>query len=122
MLSQGPGQAGTGRAAWAGVVAALLATAALAGWAVFATLTRAQIDFRVYYLAAVVWAHGGSPYSMPRADWFAFGHHLGLKDFVWPYRYAPYTAALLRPFLAAGEPAIRAVWQAARNGRRRAAV
>jgi len=65
-----------------------------------------------FAVAAEIWSHGGSPYAMSRAAWFAYGHHVGLHDFVWPYRYPPYTGAVLRPLMPLGEPAVRAVWQA----------
>jgi hypothetical protein len=97
----------------ASVIAAIVATAALTTWAIFASVASQPIDFRVYYLAAEVWSHGGSPYAMSRAAWFAYGHRVGLHDFVWPYRYPPYTAAALRPFVSLGEPAVLATWQSA---------
>lgn len=97
----------------AGVIAALAATALLTSWAIWVSVAWQPIDFRVYYLAAEVWSHGGSPYAMSRADWFAYGHHIGLQHFVWPYRYPPYTAAALRPFVSFGEPVVRVAWLAA---------
>jgi hypothetical protein len=104
---------GPGRATTVGAIAAVAAAAALAAWAVWANIYRQPIDFRVYYLAAEAWAHGRDPYEMSRATWFAFGHTLRIGRFVWPYRYPPYTAALLRPFLSFGEPAARVAWQSA---------
>ena len=96
----------------AGAAAAVAAVATLTAWAVFVSVAKQPVDFRVYYLAAEVWSHGGSPYAMSRAAWFTYGHHVGLHDFVWPYRYPPYTAALLRPLVPLGEPAVRVIWQA----------
>ena len=63
--------------------------------------------------AVAAWAHGRNPYGMSRAAWFAFGPTLHIQRFVWPYRYPPYTAALLRPFISFGEPAVRIAWQSA---------
>ena len=106
-------EGGPRRTTTVGAIAAVAAVAALAAWAVWANAYRQPIDFRVYYLAAEAWAHGHDPYAMSRAAWFAFGHTLHIGRFVWPYRYPPYTAALLRPFISFGEPAVRAAWQSA---------
>jgi hypothetical protein len=93
------------------VIAGIAASAALAAWAIWANIYRQPIDFRVYFIAAEAWAHGRDPYGMSRADWFVFGHALHIHRFVWPYRYPPYAAALLRPFIGLGEPTLRAAWQ-----------
>lgn len=104
---------GTGRATTTGVIAAVAAAVALTAWTVWANVYKQPIDFRVYYLAAEAWAHGRDPYEMSRAAWFALGPAFHIQRFVWPYRYPPYTAALLRPFVSLGEPVVRVAWQSA---------
>jgi hypothetical protein len=95
------------------IFTAALATSALVAWVTYVLANRQPVDFRVYYLSAKLFAAGGSPYTITRAAWFAYGHHAGLRDVVWPYRYPPYTAALLRPFLPLGLHTIVWAWQLA---------
>jgi hypothetical protein len=95
------------------IVTAALAAATLAAWAAWALANRPPIDFGVYYLSAKLFAAGRSPYTIARSAWFAYGHHVGLHDVAWPYRYPPYTAALLQPFLPLGLHGVVWTWQLA---------
>lgn len=95
------------------IVTAALAAATLMAWTAWALANWPPIDFRVYYLSAKLFAAGQSPYTIARSAWFAYGHHVGLRDVVWPYRYPPYTAAFLQPFLPLGLHTIVWAWQLA---------
>ena len=85
------------------------------GWLGYVILADRPLDFYVYYMAAESMARGQSPYTITDEEWDALASDLGITNYTRPYRYPPYTAALLTLFRPLGPRATMVVWVVA-NG------
>lgn len=81
-----------------------------AGWLAYVIAADRPLDFYVYYMAAEVVARGASPYTISDSEWDALAVDLGITNYTRPYRYPPYTAALLVPLRPLGPRGAMIVW------------
>jgi len=81
-----------------------------AGWLTYVITTDRPLDFYVYYMAAETIARGDSPYTISDPAWDALASDLGITNYTRPYRYPPYTAALLTLFRPLGPRGTMVVW------------
>ena len=93
------------------LVAGLIAL--YAGWLGYVILADRPLDFYVYYMAAEATARGQSPYTITQAEWDALAADLGISNYTGPYRYPPYTAAILTLFRPLGPRGTMVVWAVA---------
>lgn len=85
------------------------------GWIGYVILADRPLDFNVYYMAAEATARGQSPYTISDGAWDELAKDLGITNYTRPYRYPPYTAAMLVLFRPLGPRATMMIWVAA-NG------
>jgi hypothetical protein len=94
-------------------VATCLVCAALTVTVVLVALRDSALDFYVYYLAADLAAHGRSAYTVGEPGWNTAAHAAGVVHFTAPYRYPPYTEALVRTLVPLGPFRAMLAWEAA---------
>ena len=95
------------------LLALVAATAVLGVVAGLAVRADTPTDYFVYYLAGVRLAAGASPYMVPLTAWDALAQAQGVRHFTSPYRYPPYTAALVRLLLPLGPGDSLLTWEIA---------
>jgi len=81
-----------------------------AGWLTYVIAADRPLDFYVYYMAAEATARGQSPYTISDPAWDALAADLGITNYTRPYRYPPYTAAVLIPFRPLGPRGTMVAW------------
>jgi len=86
-----------------------------AGWIGYVIVADRPLDFYVYYMAAEAAARGESPYTISDEAWDALASDLRITNYTRPYRYPPYTAAMLTLFRPLGARRTMVIWVVA-NG------
>ncbi len=94
-------------------LALILLVAALAATVVVSVRRDSPLDFYVYYIAGDLTGHGQSPYRITGEAWDATAHTLGVTHYTTPYRYPPYTAALVRLLVPLGPRKAMIAWEVA---------
>ena len=97
------------------VTSAALLTVCLAFglWLRWPARWNSPVDFYVYYTAGALARAGHSFYAISTPEWIRAAHALGVVHITWPYRYPPYTAALVSLLVPLGPRAAMIVWGAA---------
>jgi alpha-1,2-mannosyltransferase len=99
------------RARWLTVVAVLVAVVALSVTVTVVVGRNTPLDFYVYYMAGHLAAHGQNAYRISGSAWDQLARELAIGRYTAPYRYPPYTAALVRLLLPLGPRVAMIVWE-----------
>jgi hypothetical protein len=95
---------------WSAFLAVVLVFGA---WLVIGAQRNSPVDFYVYYTAGALARAGRSFYAITTPGWIHTAHALGVRHITWPYRYPPYTAALVSLLVPLGLHWAMVVWGSA---------
>ncbi|MGO8683433.1 MAG: glycosyltransferase family 87 protein [Thermoleophilia bacterium] len=92
-------------------IAVVLVVVALTTTVAIVVHRNSPLDFYVYYIAGALAAHGHSAYVVTGAAWDNTARVLGITHYTSPYRYPPYTAAVVRLLVPLGPFRAMVVWE-----------